>query len=359
MTKKVTSNVKNVAVKLIILILALVALYFGGKFAFETGYKIMGKSPESDGTVMSVEITIPQGASSETIAKILKENDLIGSVLYFRIIAKMAGNDSKFQFGTFELNTGMDEEEIMSSLIQNGQKMDTVKFTIPEGYTIEQIATKLEAEGIVDSEEFMEAVLNVDFGYKFIKDIPQREILLQGYLFPNTYDVYKDATASDVISTMLKEFNRVFKDEYYTRAEELGLTVDEVITIASIIEKEVRLDTERATVSGVIYNRLDIDMRLEMCSTVIYALDKPKDFNKNKLLYTDLETDSPYNTYMYSGLPVGPIANPGEASIKAALYPEEHDYLFFVLVNEETGEHKFNTTLDGHNAAKNQYKQEY
>ncbi|PKM96182.1 MAG: endolytic transglycosylase MltG [Firmicutes bacterium HGW-Firmicutes-1] len=359
MTKKYVSNMKKLGVKFIVLVVAIVAIFFGGRYAYKIGYEIMGNSPDSNGAIVNVDVTVPKGASTEDIAKILKEKELIGSVLYFRAMSRMAGNDGKFQVGTYSLNTGMDEEEIMNALLTNGEKREVVKFTIPEGYTIEQIANKLDSEGIVDSGEFMDAIGEEDFGYKFIKDIPDRNIRLQGYLFPNTYEVYKDATAADIISIMLKEFDRVFKEEYYTRATELGLTVDQVITIASIIEKEVKVDTERKTVAGVIYNRLDIDMKLEMCSTVIFALDKPKDFNKNKLLYADLETDSPYNTYMYTGLPVGPIANPGEASIIAALYPEEHEYLFFVLVNEETGEHQFNTSLDGHNAAKNQYKQEY
>lgn len=354
MAKKNGSKMRSFGVKIIILLVAIVALYFGGTYAFKLGYDFMGNSPSSKENVISVDITIPEGASTKTIAKILKDNNLIGSALYFRMMAKTSGNDGKFQFGQYTLNTGMDEEAIMNALLTNGQKRETIKFTIPEGYTIQQIANKLEEEGIVSEDEFMDVIQNGDFGYKFINEIPDRNIRLQGYLFPNTYEVYKDATAEDIVSIMLKEFDHVFKEEYYTRAQELGLTVDEIITMASIIEREVRAESERKKVAGVIYNRLENGMKLEMCSTVIYALDKPKDFNESKLLYSDLETDSPYNTYMYPGLPVGPISNPGEASIVAALYPEEHDYLFFVLVNEETGEHEFNKTLDEHNAAKNQ-----
>lgn len=359
MVKKKTSNINRIIVKILIIIIAVITLYLGGTYAYKIGYDLMGKAPESKENAVDVNITIPQGASTKTIAKILKDNGLINSTLYFRMTAKMAGNDGKFQFGEYTLNTGMDEEAIMNALLTNGQKKETVKFTIPEGYTIQQMADKLEAEGIVSADDFMDAIQNSSFNYKFLEGIPDRNTKLQGYLFPNTYEVYKDATAEDIITMMLDEFDRVFKDEYYTRAQELGYTVDEIVTMASIIEREVRVDNERKKVAGVIYNRLDIGMKLEMCSTVIYALDKPRDFNKNKLLYADLETDSPYNTYMYPGLPIGPISNPGEASIIAALYPEEHDYLFFVLVNEETGEHEFNKTLNEHNAAKNQYNQEY
>lgn len=358
MAKKKTSNIGRVVVKFIIILIAIAILYFGGTYAYKTGYGIIGNSASSNEAV-DVVVTIPQGASTKTIAKILKDNNLITSTLYFRYLSKSSGNDGKFQFGDFTLNASMEEEEIMDLLMTGGQKRETVKFTIPEGFTIQQIADKLEAEGIVDSDEFINVTQNKTFNYKFLENVPVRNTNLQGYLFPDTYEIYKDATAEDIVVKMLDKFDQVFKDEYYTRAEELGLSVDEIITMASIIEREVRVDSERKKVAGVIYNRLEIDMKLEMCSTVIYALDKPKDFNKNKLLYSDLETDSPYNTYMYPGLPVGPIANPGEASIVAALYPEEHDYLFFVLVNEETGEHEFNKTLNEHNAAKNQYNQQY
>lgn len=359
MAKNGTSKGLKIISKTIFIIVIAVALFFGGKFAFKLGYEIMGKSTISEENSKIIEVDIPQGASTSQIAKILKENKLISSALFFRVEAKMSGNDGKFQFGKFKLNNSMSTEEIMEVLLTSGEKKETANFTIPEGYTVKQIAAKLAEEGLVNEEDFINTLKDSEFTYKFLKDVPDRDIKLQGYLFPDTYQVYKNATSLDIINVMLNQFNKIFKDEYYDRAKELGLTVDEVITIASIIEREVRVDSERKTVSGVIYNRLKTDMKLEMCSTVMFALDKPKDFKKDRLLYEDLEIDSPYNTYMYSGLPIGPIANPGEASIIAALYPEEHDYLFFVLKNEETGEHEFNKTLDEHNAAKAKYKQNY
>ncbi len=151
------------------------------------------------------------------------------------------------------------------------------------------------------------------------------------------------------------KFDDVFTQEYYDQAEELGYTVDEIITIASMIEKEVRVAEERPKVAGVIYNRLNIDMNLQMCSTIMYALEIPRD----RLLYRDLEIESPYNTYRNPGLPIGPIANPGAAAIEASLYPESHNYLYFVLKDPETGAHEFNATLDDHNAAKNKYNQKF
>jgi len=355
MTKNFILGTFNVLVKIVVFCIAIYIIVYGGKTGFETGYSLMAKDSSDAVGIVDVEVEIPKGASTEEIANILKENNLISSALYFRIIAKFYGNDSLFQYGSYVFNTGMDEEEIMSMLLTEGEKRETVQFTIPEGYTVEQIADKLDNEGICEGSDFLEAVYEANYGYKFMDQIPERNVKLQGYLFPDTYEVYTDASAEDIISTMLKRFDSIFTDEYYARAEELGYSVDEIITIASIIEKEVKVPTERATVSGVIYNRLNIEMNLEMCSTVMYALGKPRE----RLLYEDLEIESPYNTYINSGLPVGPIANPGAESIKAALYPEDHDYLFFVLVNEETGEHQFNTTLDAHNAAKHKYDQEF
>ena len=153
---------------------------------------------------------------------------------------------------------------------------------------------------------------------------------------------------------MLNRFDEIVKPEYYKRAQELGYTMDEIIIIASIIEQEAKLEEERPRVAGVIYNRLESDIPLQMCSTVMYALGKEK-----IVFYIGFGGRFPYNTYLHGGLPVGPICNPGEASIKAALYPEEHDYYYFVLMDEETGEHVFTSTGEEHNAAKKKYNQKF
>lgn len=356
MTKNFVFGVLNLLVKGMFTIVACYFLIYATKTAFKAGYTLMEKAPKSEEMVVNVDLVIPEGSSTETIANILKESDLIGNTLYFRIMAKFSGNDGMFQYGNYTFNTGMDEDDIMKMLLTEGEKRETVTFTIPEGLTVAQVAQKLGAEGVCNAQDFLDAVYEASFGYQFIQQIPvDRNIKLQGYLFPDTYEVYKDSTAKDIVSTMLKQFDTVFKPEYYVQAEKLGYSMDEIITIASIIEREVKVDTERATVAGVIYNRLEIDMKLEMCSTVMYALDVPKE----RLLLTDLQTESPYNTYLYGGLPIGPIANPGEASIIAALYPEENDYLFFVLVDDLTGAHEFNTSLDSHNAAKKKHNEKF
>ncbi len=351
MAKK-KKSFKKLITSMLFLVIIIMAVYVGGKLAFKTGYDFMGKAPVSNDASI-VEVEIPEGSSTEKIAKILKEKGLIKSVTHFRIMSKLSEYDGKYQHGTFLLAKNMDQDTIMQELMKKTANKDTIRITIPEGYTIKQIAEKLEKEGVVTAEEFIEAANSTDYNYAFIQEIPNREIKLQGYLFPNTYEIYKTATAKQIVDLLLSEFDKVFNEEYKAKAKELGMSIDEIVTMASIIEREVKSEKERNKVAGVIYNRLNIGMKLEMCSTVIYALDKPRDFSKDKLLYSDLEVDSPYNTYLYAGLPKGPIANPGKASLEAALYPEKHDYLFFVLVNEQTGEHEFNKTLEGHNAAKN------
>jgi UPF0755 protein len=355
MITNILKEIFHYSLKLIILVIAVVVVYRSAIWAYDSTYNIMAREPEENIQVVNVEVEIPQGSSTEVIAKILYDNGLISNELLFRLEAMWEGADAGFQYGTYTFNTGMSDGDIMTILSTEGTKRETVTFTIPEGFTLDQIASRLSAEGLCTVSEFMAAVEQSNYGYDFLDEIPDRVNRMQGYLFPATYEVYADATAESIVSTMLQKFDNVFKDEYYDRMNELGYTLDEVITIASIIEKEVRVAEERPLVSSVIYNRLDIDMNLQMCSTIMYTLEKPR----NRLLYSDLEIDSPYNTYKYSGLPVGPIANPGEASIIAALYPDDTPYLFFVLIDEETGQHEFNTTLNEHNAAKNKYNQDF
>lgn len=352
--KKKSGMILHVLSKTVIVCAAIFIIYFVGTKVYDYSYKFMAKTPAEDVVVKTVDIQISKGTSSKEIAKILHENGLINNTYYFLIYSKLSGKDN-FKYGDYTLNTGMTDEEIARILTTQGAKKETNKFTIPEGYTVAQIAKKLAKENICSESDFMDAVNNVAYDYRFIDNIPDRKIKLQGYLFPSTYEIYTDATAKDIVSIMLKQFDKVFKDEYYDKAEELGYSIDEIITIASIIEREVRVDTERELVSSVIYNRLDEPMKLQMCSTVMYALDKPRD----RLLLADLEIESPYNTYLNSGLPVGPIANPGERSIEAALNPAETDYLYFSLMNAETGEHEFNKTLEAHNKVKGKLQKEF
>jgi len=348
---KITKSILNLGLFAAVVIFCIIA----GKMAFKYAYGIANQPSPENRSVREVEVTVEKGSTTKDIAKVLKEKELITNELIFRFKSKYFKYDGKFKEGKFALSTNMSEEEIMEILTSVGVKAEGIKFTIPEGYTIEKIAQTLEEKEIAKKDDFMKAIKETKYDYEFLSQIPERSNFLEGYLFPDTYEIRKDSEPSEIISKMLNRFDEIVKPEYYNRAEELGYTMDEVIIIASIIEQEAKRDEERPKIAGVIYNRLNIDMNLQMCSTVMYALGKRKD----RLLYKDLEIESPYNTYLYDGIPVGPICNPGEASIKAALYPEKHDYYYFVLMDEETGEHVFTETGDEHNAAKQKYNQKF
>lgn len=355
MITKVLGEIFQIGFKIVAVILAVVILINGGKWAYAQAYDLMSRTPSANQVVKNVNVEIPKGATTETIANILEESGLIDSTLYFRLIARLNGFDGNFQYGDYVFSTGQSEEDMMEILLTEGAKRETKTFTIVEGLTLAEVANSLAAQGMCTEIDFYKALDETNWGYKFLDSIPRssaRKVLYQGYLFPSTYEVYADATAVDIIATMFDQMDKIWTDEFYAQAERKGMTVDEVMTIASIIEKEVVAPREQSTVAGVIYNRLDNSTPLQMCSTVMYVLD----IDRSYLTYDDLEVDSPYNTYKYAGLPVGPIANPGEGAIRAALYPEEHDYFYFVLKDDGSGTHEFNSTLQEHNRDKAKYK---
>ncbi len=354
MISKILGEVFQIAVKVIVMVLAITLLINGGKWAYAQAYDLMVRTPSATTVVKNVNVTIPKGSSTETIANILKENGLVDSTLYFRIISRMNGFDSEFQYGDYTFSTAQSEEDMMEILRTEGAKRETKTFTIIEGLTLAEVADSLAKQGMCTQKEFFNALDNTNWGYKFLESIPQladRKVEYQGYLFPNTYEVYKDATPVDIIATMFDEMDKLWTDEFYAQAESMNMSVDEILTIASIIEMEVVSPAEQNVVSGVIYNRLNVDMPLQMCSTIMYVLEVPRD----RLYYADLEIESPYNTYRNAGLPIGPIANAGAGAIKAALYPDNNDFLYFVLKDDGSGTHEFNSTLQDHNRDKAKY----
>ena len=230
------------------------------------------------------------------------------------------------------------------------------KITIPEGYTVAEIGEYLEEKGIVTADDFLNTANTVDFDFKFIKDIPEgRTNRLEGYLFPDTYYISDNATSEEIINKMLTRFNDFYTEENIKKAESLGLTFDEAIIVASIVEKEISAPSERSIAAGVIYNRLEIDMPLQIDSTVLYAMGTTKEV----VTYDDLETDSPYNTYTNKGLPKGPISNPGQAAIEAALNPDDNDYIYYVLKDRTSGEHYYTNNYDDFLKTKEQYKAQF
>ena len=291
-----------------------------------------------------VLFTVPSGATTTSIANALFDRALIQNVNAFKLNVKQMEVDGKMKAGDYKLSKAMTASEIIQKLVDGEIYVETVTFTIPEGYEVRQIVDKLEAEGLVNREVFLEALETAPYDYRFLEGI-DRSRLLEGYLFPDTYTIKAGASEVAIIDMMLKRFDQVFTDAYYERTAELGLTVDEVVRLASIIEREARVKDEFARVSSVFHNRLEIGMLLQSCATVQFILQERKEV----LLFADIAIDDPYNTYLDAGLPPSPIASPGELAISSALYPEDTKYLYFVTTEKNDGSHYFNETLEGHN----------
>jgi UPF0755 protein len=290
-------------------------------------------------------VLIPKGSTFREVVQTLDEEGLLRSPTAFYLMARALGVAGNVQAGEYELSTAMTPAVILHKLVSG----DVVKYrvTIPEGYTVRQIAVRLEERGIIKNrEEFIAEAFSSDFNT--ILGITGESV--EGYLFPDTYLFSKGIAPQEVIKSMVGKFKRVYTPDFSQRAAELGMTDREVVTLASIIEKETGLPEERPLISAVFHNRLKRGIPLCSDPTVIYGI---ANFDGN-LRKRDLEKRTPYNTYLIQGLPPGPIANPGRASIEAALYPAPVKYLYFVSRND--GSHHFSTTLREHSEAVRRYQ---
>ncbi len=321
------------------LLLIIVLLAAGVFYYFSTA------TDKSDGNL--IELEIPAGSSTVAIAGILADNQLIHNELFFRYQVKRQGLDYELKAGTYELSKDMNLKMIIDILVAGNEKIESVRFTIPEGYNIVQIATKLADEGLVDRDRFIQLAKDGDFDYSFVEAIPANQDIkykLEGYLFPETYEIKVGATEEEIIEKMLDQFAKEWKPEWDTVIIERNLTVHEVVTLASIVEREIIVDFERPIAAGVFTKRLNESWRLESCATVQYVLGK----QKSQILDSDMAIDDPYNTYVNKGLPPGAIGSPGRATLEAALYPENNPYYFFVTKKDGTNTHYFSKTYEEH-----------
>ncbi len=342
--------------KILFLFIGLGVLYLVGTGAYKATKNMMSSTGEQTEQAElngeDVEITIAAGATTMDIAETLKEKGLIKSTFKFRLDSRLNDFDGTYREGTYTVNTAMSPIQMMK-LFQTGVVMDDrLKLVVPEGFTIAEIGTRLEEKGIVTAEEFKTEANNGNFDYDFLKDIPERENRLEGYLFPDTYYLKDGITAHEIIDKMLTRFDEVYCKEYQDAVAESSFSLDEIVIIASIIETEIKVSDERKRAAGVIYNRLQEDMPLQMDSTVLYAMG----ITKEDVLEKDLQVDSPYNTYKNKGLPIGPVSNPGVAALEAALYPENNHYLYYVLEAKGRSNHIYTETYEEFLKAKEQYK---
>lgn len=303
------------------------------------------------------EITVPEYATINDISRILGSNDIIRYPSVFKLYAKLRHDSGEFIAGDYTVTPSMNYDLLLSKFKAQVKVRETVSITIPEGYTIDQIVDILVSKGLGTREGFIDVIQNGDFSkYSFnwfITEIeknksPDRKYRLEGYLFPDTYYFYSDSDEYTIIYKLLKNFNDKFDESYKKRCEELGYTVDQIITLSSMVQAEAKYASEYAKVSSVFHNRLNNPNGptvglLQSDPTIQYILTE----HKAVLDKTDMEKDSPYNTYIYKGLPPGPIGNPSINAIQYALYPAETDYLYFVANSE--GYHLFAATLEEHN----------
>jgi len=293
----------------------------------------------ADGQPEKKIIAIEKGQNFKQTTLLLQSQQLIEHPFKFRLLARLEGKDKQVQAGEYLLSADMPPGDILEVLV-NG-KVRLYKFTVPEGSTLKQIAAIVETAGLVTRAEFLSAAADADF----VRENGIDAGSFEGYLFPETYFFPKNTAARKVIAVMVDRLRSVFTETWKKRAADIGLSVHQVLTLASIIEKETGAPSERPIISSVFHNRLRRGMRLETDPTVIYGIDN---FDGN-LTRKHLATPTPYNTYLISGLPPGPIANPGQAAIEAALYPVDTPYLYFV--SKKDGTHQFSKTLTDHNRA--------
>ena len=284
-------------------------------------------------------IEVAEGDSFYGVLNKLSEEDKIKNEFLVKLYLKIRGIKPEVLAGTYKLDKSMTLDEIIT-LLSNDSTIGKIYITIPEGYTIDDIATKLEENNICSSEDFINSVKNYDLP-AYVSNNPNKRYNLEGFLFPDTYSFNENENADFVVKTMINRFEEVWQE--LVQSLNLSIADDEIekiVNVASIIEKEAVVDSERSLISSVIYNRIAIEMPLQIDATVIYSYG----YHIEKMYEKHLEIDSPYNTYMYYGLPIGPISNPGRASLMAALKPEKTDYLYYLLESEYT--HYFTDTYD-------------
>jgi len=327
-------------------------LAVGGLFAAILLAWTFTLGPVGFGDAQAIPMYIAPGQNTVQIGEQLASLGLIRSAAIFRLWVRLTGTAGSLRAGEYDFARGMSIPDIVAKMTRGEVKLHAV--TIPEGYSVAQIQALLVARGFADPARLADALgaagtnglIPTEFAAARPALVKQP---LEGFLFPDTYMLYRGITEAEILRAMVGRFKVAFAPAMRERAAELGMTLNEVLTLASIIEKEARLPEERAIISGVFHSRLKLRMALQTDPTVRYAMKDPN----APITSRELAIDSPYNTYRYAGLPPGPICSPGLASIQAALYPDDVPYLYFVAKLD--GSHAFARTLAEHNANVRKY----
>ena len=326
-------KVVGIAVLLVLMIITILSMTFGSDNAAPRGEKVKFK--------------ITEGMDAAEIARRLERTGVIDSGFKFRMLAKFKGYEDQLKIGSYTFTTGMTYDEVFTKLLAGAPEVLTV--TIPEGFTVNDIANRLSNLGIVNYDTFISKARDfAPFGY--IERKSNTFYDCEGFLFPDTYEVTTDMTSEDVLYMMTDNFDYRLSDAMREKAKEEGLSIYDLITLASLVEKEARYAEDRPIIAQVFFKRLKIGMPLQTDASLQYLMDAPKE----DVSIADTQIDSPFNTYQHMGLPPGPIANPGLASIEAVLYPANTDYLYFVA--DRSGHNHYAYTYDEHLDLVNQYR---
>lgn len=356
--KKSTHTVRKIVLSIVsILIVLIVVLVVSGYHYYTTSLEAL--DPESSD---EIPIEIPIGSSRTDIARILEENTIIRSAFVFNYHLRFTGEEG-FKAGYYLFSPSMSTEEIVWQLQEGGTPIaeeSKGKLTIPEGFTIEQVAIVIDDQTDYTIEEFFELVEDETFLQQKVNEFPEllteavevREstlYTLEGYLYPATYEFFENTSLEEIVTEMIKRMHQEFQ-AYYAEINEMDTSVHSILTMASFIEREGITYEDREIISGVFYNRLAIDMPLQTDVSVTYALGE----HQERITYDDLEVDSAYNLYEHRGIGPGPVNNPDGNSIKASMYPAETDYMYF-LADLSTREIYFSETYEQHLEYQNEY----
>ena len=330
--------------KIVLIVFVFFFFFFGKEIYFKRGID------------QEKSFFIREGEGVSAIAKNLEKEKLINNDLFFQIYIFGSGNRPNLQAGHYLLNSAMTPYEISQKIINGETIKNTI--TIPEGWNLRNIAWYFENNGFFQEEELFELVgflalktvdneIPKEYNFSFLESKPHN-ISLEGFIFPDTYELEKDFTLNDFIEKSLINFNKKIFNKLKEEIENSQYDTFEIITMASLLEKEVSNFQDKQIVAGILWKRLEDGMPLQVDATILYLTGK-----KNEILKSDKDIDSPYNTYQYKGLPLGPICNPGFESVKATLNPKKTDYWYYLSTPE--GETIFSRTLEEHNIARNKY----
>ena len=332
--EEINRKKRNIMIGSVVALIVMIFIFVGVFFSFRSSSNVaVDKNKEV------IYVRVVPGMGSDAIGKMLVEKGVVSSTTKFWLASKLNGADAKFRAGTFAMNKNMSTGDAIS-ILMNG-KSASLWVTIPEGYNVKEIANRLDEKGICDKDEFLQLAKNYA-PYDYMEKHSETSYRVEGFLFPDTYEFSSDATAEDIMRRMIDEFDNKLTPEMRSKAAAKNISVYDLVTMASLIEKEALYETDLPLISQIFWKRVAISMPLQSCATIQYILGTPKE----DLSVEDTKLASPYNTYQNYGLPPGPIANPGLRSLKAALEPADTDYLYFVA--DRNGNTYFTNTYDEH-----------